>query len=270
MPCIYAHDSFGKKVASKLPYHLQKLVSRYSKEFQIGLQGPDFLFFYQPYRKTKVNQLGYWQHKQTMNSFLSSLLPYLQKKKDDAVFAYLLGFICHFVLDSECHSLVIPLSEHPGYNHLAIENEFDRHLIANDGYKAPTFPVWKTISVSSSVINTIYRAYRPFHLSKKHIRKSLRSMRFIKHLLTCGCSPKRLMIRILMGATGHYRELEGHMMSLRPKKYACKTNKELKKRYDNAIPSAVKLIENFHQSVHQNTPLSKRFSTTFRENTILS
>ena len=270
MPCIYAHDSFGSKVAKTLPKELQHIIKSHEKEFQIGLQGPDFLFFYHPLFKLRTNQMGYWQHSQTMGAFLSSLLPSLRKNNavNTGTYAYLLGYICHFVLDSECHSFVIPASKKPGQNHLAIENEFDRHLLKKAGYKPNTYPIWKKIPICKPVINAIYHAYRPLHLSKKQIRKSLRGMRFYKRLLTCGCSLKRAIIRGAMKLSLHYQELEGHMMDLRPKKYAAKTNQSLQVLYDNAISLAKELLEDFHQSVTTGKELHPRFDTTFKNNNL--
>lgn len=268
MPCIYAHVSFGSKVSETLSEELKHIIKNHEKEFQIGLQGPDFLFFYHPLLKLRTNQMGYWQHGQTMAAFLSALLPSLRKSSttDTGTYAYLLGYICHFVLDSECHGFVIPASEKPGLNHLAIENEFDRHLLKKDGYKPITYPIWRNIPTSKAVINAIYHAYRPLHLSKKHIRKSLRSMRFYKWLLTCGCSVKRAMVRGAMKLSLHYQELEGHMMNLHPKKYAAKTNQSLQYLYDNAIPLAKELLEDFHLSVTTLKELHPRFYTTFKNN----
>lgn len=268
MPCIYAHDSFGKKVAGTLSKELQDIIKNHEKEFQIGLQGPDFLFFYHPILKLRTNQMGYWQHRQTMGDFLSALLPALRKSKttDTGTYAYLLGFICHFVLDSECHSFVIPASEKPGHSHLAIENEFDRHLLKKDGFRPVTYPVWRKIPISKSVIRAIHNAYQPLHLTKKCIGRSLRGMRYYKWLLTCGCSLKRAIVRGAMKLSMHYKELEGHMMDLHPKKYAAKTNQSLQYLYDNAIPLAKEMLESFHQSVTSGEKLHPRFYTTFKNN----
>lgn len=267
MPCIYAHHSFGEKVAAKLSPELQKIVQKYPEEFNAGLQGPDFLFFYRPMFKLRTNQMGYWQHGQSFAPFLKALLPVIRKEgTDSGTYAYILGYICHFMLDSECHSFVIPLSEKPGYNHLAIENEFDRHLLRRDGFVPIMYPVWKHVLCKENIVGAIHKAYRPLGLTQKAIRKSLFSMRFYKHLLTCGCSLKRLIIRGCMWLTRHYAELEGHMMDLRPKKYARKTNQSLQYLYDNAIPVTAELLMDFHQSVHTGKPLNKRFFCTFKNN----
>ena len=57
MPCIYAHNSFGKEVQKMLPKPLKNTIRRHPAAFRIGLQGPDFLFFYHPLLKCKTNQL---------------------------------------------------------------------------------------------------------------------------------------------------------------------------------------------------------------------
>ena len=56
MPCIYAHNSFGKEVQKMLPKPLKNTIRRHPAAFRIGLQGPDFLFFYHPLLKCKTNQ----------------------------------------------------------------------------------------------------------------------------------------------------------------------------------------------------------------------
>ena len=91
-------------------------------------------------------------------------------------------------------------------------------------------------------------------------------MRFYKWLLTCGCSAKRAIIRGAMKLSLHYQELEGHMMNLHPKKYATKTNQSLQYLYDNAIPLAKELLEDFHLSVTTLKELHPRFYTTFKNN----
>ena len=46
MPALYAHNKFGKLVIPKLPSTIKETVRKYPNEFRMGLQGPDFLFFY--------------------------------------------------------------------------------------------------------------------------------------------------------------------------------------------------------------------------------
>lgn len=269
MPCIYAHDSFGKRVAALLPEELQQIIKKYPDEFNAGLQGPDFLFFDRPMFHLRTNRMGHWQHGTPLSPFLKRLIPFIQKEGiDSSMYAYTLGFLCHFILDSECHSFVIPMSEKPGYRHLAIENEFDRHLLRKDGFRPITYPIWKKVRCNNNIISAIYKTYRPLHLSKTDIKQSLKQMRFYKWLLTGGRSIKRGIIRLLMLLSFHYADLEGHMMDLYPKKYAQKTNQSLQFIYDNAIHIAEELLPDFHLSVTMGKPLHARFNTTFKSNTL--
>lgn len=41
-------------------------------------------------------------------------------------YAYLMGFVCHFILDSECHPYVEEYIEKSGVQHLEIEEEFEK------------------------------------------------------------------------------------------------------------------------------------------------
>ena len=49
MPAMYAHDTFGRKVAAKLPLLVKRPILQYPQMFRVGLQGPDVLFFYNPF-----------------------------------------------------------------------------------------------------------------------------------------------------------------------------------------------------------------------------
>ena len=269
MPAFYAHKRFGAQVAKVLPADLGTIVNNHYTAYDIGLQGPDIFFYYRPCYINRIIKIGTGLHHAPAREFFENALHVMKKTpRDSAQYAYLMGFICHYALDSECHSYVIPKSERPGYNHLVMENEFDRYLLRKDGFLPITFPIWKIIPTSKKVSEAIYHAYRPLHLSQKKIRRALKGMRFYKRLLTCGYSLKRFLIRLLMKITFHYTELEGHMMTVKPKKYAGETNRHLQKCYHKALPLAVSLIQEFHLSATTGKPLDERFSTTFKSNQV--
>lgn len=242
MPCFYAHQSFGKRVAETLPKNLQKIIKKYPTHFQIGLQGPDFLFFYHPFLKLPTNQLGYRQHRQTPVRFLNAMRNTLQKNTNSALslYSYLFGYLCHFALDSECHHYIIALCRHSGLRHLIIENAFDNFLQKKERSVATTMPVTPPSPLSESIICTIYNAYLPYHLTKEQIRKSLHGMRLSK--------------------------IQRVVLCLVPKKYTQKTNHVLLSRFYHAIPLACKLIEDFYRCVSTEKPFPSRFHTTFQDN----
>ncbi len=267
MPCIYTHHVFGKDVHAGLPKELKTIIEHHKDEFFAGLQGPDFLFFYLPVFKVRTNQIGHWQHKRPFDTFLRHLIPVIHREgTDSGVYAYTMGFICHFMLDSECHSYVIPASKQPGYNHLAIENEFDRHLMRAHGIAPLTYPVWRLVKINKTVTSTVQRAYESFEIPMKKIHESMYSMRFYKWLFTNDKGLRRSLIRGAMKLSMCYDEIEGHMLDLHPKKYAAKTNQSLQYIYDSAIEPTQELIVDFHKTITEGQPLNPRFHTTFNSN----
>mgnify|MGYP001782027079 CR=1 FL=1 len=58
MPSTYAHNKFGKLVIAKLSGDTKDIIRKFPDSFRIGLQGPDFLFFYRAFYINKINQTG--------------------------------------------------------------------------------------------------------------------------------------------------------------------------------------------------------------------
>ena len=58
MPATYAHYIFGKKVYRALPGELREMIKENKAAYLLGLHGPDLLFYYKPYSKNRINQLG--------------------------------------------------------------------------------------------------------------------------------------------------------------------------------------------------------------------
>lgn len=53
----------------------------------------------------------------------------VRRNKDEALLAYLLGFGCHYMLDSACHPYVNRMAEEGVIPHIVLEKEFDRVLM---------------------------------------------------------------------------------------------------------------------------------------------
>ena len=58
MPAFYAHYKFGQMVKNKLPAKYQRLLEDYQDLYEIGLHGPDILFFYHPIIRHPITQIG--------------------------------------------------------------------------------------------------------------------------------------------------------------------------------------------------------------------
>lgn len=64
MPSTYAHRCFGADVLTQLPEALQKKIEPYRALYDIGLHGPDLLFYYKALQSNPVNRLGNAMHEQ--------------------------------------------------------------------------------------------------------------------------------------------------------------------------------------------------------------
>lgn len=134
MPSTYAHRRFGAQAAARLPEELRGIVSRHRALYDIGLHGPDILFYYHALRSNPISARGGAMHDQPGSAFFAAARGPLREAEDqEAALAYLLGFICHFALDSTCHPYVEKYTREQGITHCEIETEFDNQLMREDG-----------------------------------------------------------------------------------------------------------------------------------------
>ena len=64
MPTTYAHYRFGRDVYKHLPKEAQTIISSHGGLYNIGLHGPDLLFYYKIYKKNPVSSAGFAMHDQ--------------------------------------------------------------------------------------------------------------------------------------------------------------------------------------------------------------
>ena len=135
MPSMYAHYSCGKKVLDILPREIQELINSHKSLYLTGLQGPDVLFYYKPLKKNRVSTYGNEMHDRPGADFFRAAAQRLfeaESSQAAAMQAYLLGFVCHFALDSICHGYVEKKIAASGVSHIQIEAEFDRFLLQQE------------------------------------------------------------------------------------------------------------------------------------------
>lgn len=81
MPTTYAHYKFGKEVISALPRPLCSTVENHRELFDIGLHGPDILFYYHPMKRNTVNGQGYDLHDKPADLFFRHAAETCEKKR---------------------------------------------------------------------------------------------------------------------------------------------------------------------------------------------
>ena len=72
-------------------------------------------------------------HGEKAREFFEKGMARVRKEKNPALMAYMLGFGCHYILDSTCHSYVNQVAKEGKISHTLLEKEFDRMLMYETG-----------------------------------------------------------------------------------------------------------------------------------------
>lgn len=109
MPAIITHDSFGQELYKELYSFIGEGRDEYNA-FLIGNQGPDPLFYSAlvPRLQSLIN-FGSQMHREKPNEILLAFKQSLSILSESEYLigrAYMLGFVCHYLLDSNMHPLV--------------------------------------------------------------------------------------------------------------------------------------------------------------------
>lgn len=136
MPSSYAHYQFGAQVLPVLPADIRLPVQRYRTLFDLGLQGPDFFFYYKLGKDTPVKQLARKYHHRSGRAVFGEICRNLGNPADGEL-AYLYGLLGHYCLDSLCHPLVHEIVGDDSLAHNALESEFERFLMERSGVRKP-------------------------------------------------------------------------------------------------------------------------------------
>lgn len=262
MPALYAHNRFGGDVIKHLDEDLQTILKKYYTQYRIGMQGPDPFFFYRPIMHTHVSKCGSDMHKEEAKAFFEKAVDVIEKKgRESREYAYILGFICHFALDSECHPYVEEMVERIGVGHMEIEGEFDKYLLRADKKDALAYPIYKYLPTDDMTVETIYKFFPK--LKRTEIKESLNTYRLVKKIFTAPNRWKQSIINLLLKIAGVYKKYYGLMHTYDDNPKCQKTNQGLEKRYNQAILVATELIRSYDERVQRNVPLSERFERTY-------
>ena len=262
MPSTYAHYRFGNEVLQQLPEKQQKIIQSNISIYNVGLHGPDLLFYYHPLTSDPINRIGYHTHELPAISFFKpagNVL--LENNFVPSYAAYVYGYLCHFALDRECHDYIAEKISASGAGHAHIEVSFDRSLLEADGFDPVKKRLTEHINAAqemSKVISNFYPGVTP-----KNIHHAIRSMVFYSGLLRAPNKIKRGIICAILKLSGNYREMRGMLMDYEPDPVCADSDKILMQRYKSAIPKAVKLITEFEDSVKGNIPFDPLYRYSF-------
>lgn len=138
MPYNYTHALVGLTALGNADEAVKALVGKHKGSFLIGTMGPDPYFgdempkpLFAPCRKPVADKL----HTMDMRSIAAELLPLAGQ--NPAAQAYALGFLCHFLLDTNAHPYIE--ARFSGKAHTPAEIQID--LMMTDRVKRPGVPL---------------------------------------------------------------------------------------------------------------------------------
>lgn len=280
MPAIYAHARFGHDVldlltdstvdstmdstmdftaesaADAAPSNASaaaRIIRANRPLFDIGLQGPDIFFYYNPLHHNPIGQLGSDLHEKSGREVFTHFSDCLSGASP-AHIAYLYGFLCHYALDVTCHRYVDQTAAETGITHLALESEFERFLMETDGVDPLSEVLTKSIRPSLASACIISRFFAADSSSSTDgtfadafaIQKSLNMIvRYHALLRSPGKNLpgrfKRSVLKNGMKLAG----ISGFLIPDTPDPRCVKTNAELIRLYEKALPLAADMIERF-------------------------
>ncbi len=262
MPSTYAHYMFGQQVRGKLTGYERKVIDKYPELFNIGLHGPDILFYYKPLKKNYVNRLGSRMHDEAGGKFFIRAAKVIHSHEHyEKQLAYTYGVICHFALDVTCHGYVEESVRETGLAHIAVEGELDRELMIMNDENPVQRKLTKHIIPSERNAAIIKEFYRK--LTTKDVKKSLDGMILCDRLFVCPGKIKRMALYAGLKVSGLYYEYHGFIIKYQKNK-ACKDQiRHLVHLYEEAIPLAGKLISEYKSFLDGTSPLDPVYQYTF-------
>lgn len=169
MPNIITHDLFCEKVYEQLDISIQELIKPNYKEYRIGTNGPDFMFFHHLFKEgeSRIAIIGDVFHDGHVNDFYMKAIEACRKAPSDIkdkMITYVIGHFLHWQLDSQMHPYVVyrtgwSLDKYK-YNHYRFESMMDTMFLKH--YKNQTTKDIKTYTycnhdeLSVKAISNVY------------------------------------------------------------------------------------------------------------------
>lgn len=259
MPASYTHYDFGQVVYNKLSKELKDIVNENRDAYNIGLNGPDILFYYKPLKKNSINALGGEMHKQEASKFFNEAKKHILENKDGV--PYILGFICHFILDSNCHPYINEAMRASGISHGEIEAELDGRIMRKNNLCPQEVNAGHHIIPTKKNARIISQFYHG--VNELEIFKALKSVRFYNQLLLCQNELKRRVIKGGLSKIKGGQSFSHMIINVIPNPKCKKIIDKLMMIYEKSIDEAVQIIEEYYINLKNDTPINERFNRNF-------
>ena len=262
MPTTYAHDLFGKMVYHRLDPEIQEKIKKYQITYQIGLHGPDILFYVRPFHKNRFNQMAHRLHREEAAGFFERGRELYQKTGNEEILVYLLGFICHFMLDSTCHPYISEYMKKTGARHDEIETEFDRALMVRTGKDPFHYQPGSVIRIEKNSVDAISEVMEG--MSHKDIVRALMGTKFYTRLPICDSEKKRKVKLAVARILFMYRLADGRIIRGEPKDICLESTQHLTQLFLQTVPEAATMINEYYKQRNGSDRLNVRFDRNYK------
>ncbi|MDD6579235.1 MAG: zinc dependent phospholipase C family protein [Lachnospiraceae bacterium] len=215
MPGFKTHSLFGIEAVKSLESsRLKNHIAGHNEVFQMGCQGPDFIFYFLPSHFYGKNY-GDTLHTTKVSLFFKELI-YLREKYPKSeiplIDSYIAGFFSHYILDSAIHPYIYYRTKHMEHqnehaldfgNHSSLETDIDQVCLSHYlGIQPLDFRPWKRIAmnerertiIASFMARALNDTYPEIYCSSDTIRNAMRAMQLEQRLMY---DPKGLKKKIL-------------------------------------------------------------------------
>ena len=257
MPSNYAHHRYGVQVLESLNPGMRRSIQRFRRIFDVGLHGPDLFFFYNPFWKNPVGQMGSDFHKKTGKEFFTAACAALKAAPSEMGTVYLYGLLGHYCLDALCHPYVREKDAAGHVRHAELETDFDRYLLRLDGKIPPHLQcINEHMHLTRGECVTAAQFFQGS--TPGQINQSIRNMRIQTRLLS---NKKRGLLQSILKLTN--QNVQDHVMGAKPNPRCEMLNPELLALYNTAVQRYGTMLEQLTAHLNEGIPLGEEFDAIF-------
>lgn len=257
MPSNYSHYRFGSLVLDTLDVPVRRKIQRFRRVFDVGLHGPDLLFYYNPFWKNATGQLGSQLHQKTGREFFTAACTALKSSPSEMGTIYLYGLLGHYCLDSLCHPYVNEKHKEGTVRHAELETDFDRYLLRLDGRIPPHLQcINEHMHLTRGECVTVSQFLTP--ATPAQISTSIRNIRIYTKLLS---HKNRALLEAILKLTNE--NVQDHVMGKKPNPRCETHHPELMARYNQALQKYPAMMSELISHMENGTPLGENFDPKF-------
>ena len=258
MPNYYAHIRFCLEVRKRLSPRLRAVLTAERDAYLCGGFGPDPLYFC---AGGKTRQAGIDLHHHSGAAAMEPFRkPLLEQRPYSLSFSA--GYLMHYLLDAHCHPYVLAVAESGEFSHFALEGEYDRFLMEQDGVThseaLPKRPLPKELcalaaEMAPAVTPEIYA-------------RALREFRFVSLRLGNWAGTP---LHGAVNAVSHVpkaKKLRGMVLGKEPQPGLARHIDALEERFWEAVCLAEVELGRFFGAVEQGIPFSEALGRDFSGN----